>query len=529
MIGRSSPSSSPSSRAAASSLSVETVSSSVAHNGNAGGGTENVKKSTGGNAAWKKPVESEQEKVPVVMGASSWPALSNSSKKVALQQDRLLKCSAEPSITSERVPSLDSPSESLNNSSMDLIENNQHVSSPGKNLSAISSSDSQATTVHGGSTSSNATTTTSSNSGPHSDHKKVGGVGPRSGPPRPSRPYHQHRAHHYNPRYPPNQRGKESFNHDGNNNHSTNNNSHYSNSKRNQNRFHEFNSNRPKHFHSPLHPGQQGLSNGPHQFLMPRPPPPPPYTPPINFPYYNPPLPPPGYIFPYNYVSEHPYIADNSWQFTAPPFMDVNHMIRGVPPSNLRPPLTTQALTPAINPPQASPTNSQPLPSRSNPQPQPPLVTPVQFINASEADLCRSLRSQIEYYFSDENLVKDAYLKGQMDDQGWVSVHLIAGFRRVKAMTEDVSLILKALEPSTRIEVQGNKIRRWIGVVQNAADGSVSTYSSNTTMLVKQLDNLVLDGGSTFDSSASHSRHFHGPGSGIDSTKGHAKEKPLTT
>ncbi|XP_068652881.1 la-related protein 1C-like [Aristolochia californica] len=527
MIGRSSPSASPSSSSsvATSSLSIETVSSSFADIGSSRGGTENVRKSNGGNVVWKKPVEGEKEKVPVVMGASSWPALSNSSKKISSQQDLLLKSAVQTAITPESVQCLDSVSESLNNSSSDLVENNQLVPSSGKNLSVVSSSEKQAKTVHGDSTTLNSATTTTSNSGPNSDHKKTGGVGPRLGPPRPSRPYHHHRAHHYNPRHPPQQRGKESFNYDSNNNHSSNNNNHYSNSKRNQNRFHEFNSNRSKHFHTPFYPPQQGSSNGPHQFLMSRPPPPPPYTPPINFSYYNPSLPPPGYIFPYNYVSEHPYIADNSWQFTPPPFMDVNHMIRGVPPGNLHPPLTTQSLTPTINPqPQASPTNPQPQPSPvssqlplCNPQSQPPLVIPpAQFVEASQPELCRSLRSQIEYYFSDENLVKDTYLKGQMDEQGWVSVHLIAGFRRVKAMTEDISLILKALEPSTHIEVQGDKIRRGSRVVQYAADGFVSSSLPTETMLVTQLDNLVLDEGSRMELLGTQSSE-------------HAKENPSAT
>ncbi|XP_068648026.1 la-related protein 1B-like [Aristolochia californica] len=542
MIGRSSPTSSPSSSSSrgASSLSVdETVSGSAAHNGSGGDGIESVRNSNGGNAVWKKPVEGEKEKVPVVMGASSWPALSNSFKKISTQQDCLLKCAAETAITPQSVPCLESASESLNNSSSDLVENNQHFPSSGKNLSTVSSSENQTTTVYGDSTSSNSATITTSNSGPISDQKKTGGVGPHSGPPRPSRPYHHHRAHHYNPRYPPHQRGKESFNHDSNNNHSTNNNNHYSTNKRNQNRFHEFNSNRLKHFHPPFHPPLQGLSNGPHQFLMPRPPPPPPYTP-INFPYYNAPLPPPGYIFPYNYVSEHPYVADNSWQFTLPPFMDMNHMIRGVPPSNLRPPLTTQAVTPTINPqPQTSPTNPQPQPQPvssepplSNPQSQPPLVIPPgQFVAASQAELCRILRSQIEYYFSDENLVKDTYLKGQMNEQGWVSVHLIAGFRRVKAMTEDISLILKALELSTRIEVQDDKIRRSSGVAQNAADGSVNSSLPTETMLVTQLDNLVLDGGFRLESLATQSQLSDSlVGHDIDSNSSeHAKEKPSAT
>ncbi|KAK8944067.1 hypothetical protein KSP40_PGU015513 [Platanthera guangdongensis] len=42
-----------------------------------------------------------------------------------------------------------------------------------------------------------------------------------------------------------------------------------------------------------------------------------------------------------------------------------------------------------------------------------------------------ALLKQIEYYFSVENLCKDEYLRKNMDEHGWVSIFLIADFRRV--------------------------------------------------------------------------------------------------
>jgi la-related protein 1 len=41
------------------------------------------------------------------------------------------------------------------------------------------------------------------------------------------------------------------------------------------------------------------------------------------------------------------------------------------------------------------------------------------------------LLKQIEYYFSDDNLCKDIFLRRHMDDQGWVPLPLIAGFNQV--------------------------------------------------------------------------------------------------
>ncbi|KAK1305456.1 hypothetical protein QJS10_CPB11g02021 [Acorus calamus] len=74
-----------------------------------------------------------------------------------------------------------------------------------------------------------------------------------------------------------------------------------------------------------------------------------------------------------------------------------------------------------------------------------------------------SLTAQIDYYFSDENLIKDVYLKQHMDGQGWVPISLIAGFNRVKQMTTDIQIILNAVRASTIVEVKDGKIRRRAG------------------------------------------------------------------
>ncbi|XP_043691969.1 la-related protein 1A-like [Telopea speciosissima] len=82
-------------------------------------------------------------------------------------------------------------------------------------------------------------------------------------------------------------------------------------------------------------------------------------------------------------------------------------------------------------------------------------------IPAPEALALRTnIVKQIEYYFSDVNLQKDAYLLSLMDDQGWVSISKISDFNRVKKMTSNIPFILDALRSSSSIEVQGDKIRK---------------------------------------------------------------------
>ncbi|XP_071929997.1 la-related protein 1A-like [Coffea arabica] len=86
--------------------------------------------------------------------------------------------------------------------------------------------------------------------------------------------------------------------------------------------------------------------------------------------------------------------------------------------------------------------------------PGPPMVP------SATVSLRGSIVKQIEYYFSDENLQNDHYLLSLMDDHGWVPISIIADFKRVKKMSTDISFILDALQASTTIEIQGDKVRR---------------------------------------------------------------------
>lgn len=49
--------------------------------------------------------------------------------------------------------------------------------------------------------------------------------------------------------------------------------------------------------------------------------------------------------------------------------------------------------------------------------------------------------SQMEYYFSIDNLCKDLYLRKNMDSQGWVLLNVVAGFKRIRQLAgEDQTL-----------------------------------------------------------------------------------------
>ncbi|KAJ1972204.1 hypothetical protein H4R35_004804 [Dimargaris xerosporica] len=67
------------------------------------------------------------------------------------------------------------------------------------------------------------------------------------------------------------------------------------------------------------------------------------------------------------------------------------------------------------------------------------------------ATLKDRIRQQVEYYFSPDNLVHDAYLCSQMDPQGNVPIIIVAAFKKLRALTPDVSLIVDAMKESTTV------------------------------------------------------------------------------
>lgn len=132
-----------------------------------------------------------------------------------------------------------------------------------------------------------------------------------------------------------------------------------------------------------------------------------------------------------------------------------------------------------------------------------------------DPNLPPSLVNQIEYYFSDANLVKDDFLRLQMDEEGWVPMQLIANFPRVKSLTEKVQsdiiqFISYCLRASTFVEVQDEKVRRrdgwrkWTRTSgQLAADsGSSTPVASTDGGLTASLQNVSENESTTNISSA---------------------------
>ncbi|KAM9369042.1 uncharacterized protein LRP34_010761 [Phaethornis superciliosus] len=88
-----------------------------------------------------------------------------------------------------------------------------------------------------------------------------------------------------------------------------------------------------------------------------------------------------------------------------------------------------------------------------------------------DPQLVRRIIAQVEFYLSDENLAKDAFLLKhvQKNKMGFVSIKLLTSFKKVKYLTRDWRLTLYALRFSELLEVneEGTKVRRRIPIPES--------------------------------------------------------------
>ncbi|KFB43953.1 AGAP005345-PA-like protein [Anopheles sinensis] len=80
-------------------------------------------------------------------------------------------------------------------------------------------------------------------------------------------------------------------------------------------------------------------------------------------------------------------------------------------------------------------------------------------------EACEKIVEQVEFYFSNENILKDAFLLKHVrrNKEGFVSLKLVSSFKRVRQLTKDWRVVGYAIKrKSTKIEVNdlGTKIRR---------------------------------------------------------------------
>ncbi|XP_067003992.1 la-related protein 6 [Anabrus simplex] len=88
---------------------------------------------------------------------------------------------------------------------------------------------------------------------------------------------------------------------------------------------------------------------------------------------------------------------------------------------------------------------------------EPPFVPP-------DDELADRIVSQVEFYFSDVNITKDAFLLKHVkrNKEGYVSLKLISSFKRVKHLAKDWRVVAHALLRSSKLQINeaGTKLRR---------------------------------------------------------------------
>ena len=81
-----------------------------------------------------------------------------------------------------------------------------------------------------------------------------------------------------------------------------------------------------------------------------------------------------------------------------------------------------------------------------------------------EPELSERIMKQVEWYFSDENLLKDSFLMKHINrnKQGYVSLKLVASLRKVKTLTKDWQAVLVSVRDSSLLALndEETKIRR---------------------------------------------------------------------
>jgi la-related protein 1 len=123
-------------------------------------------------------------------------------------------------------------------------------------------------------------------------------------------------------------------------------------------------------------------------------------------------------------------------------------------------------------------------------------LQPMYFRNF-DAILYNKILTQVEYYFSADNLSRDEHLRDQMNDEGWVPVRVIAAFRRLAELTNNIQTILEALRSSEVVEIQGETLRRrgdWDKYLlpREPSRSGPAAGASNNASLVSQIESMTL-------------------------------------
>lgn len=74
-------------------------------------------------------------------------------------------------------------------------------------------------------------------------------------------------------------------------------------------------------------------------------------------------------------------------------------------------------------------------------------------------EVLASIRQQVEYYFSAENLSRDQQLVSELDSDNWILMSRLLSFPRLRDLTSSVNVLIEAMKESSLVEVDVTKGR----------------------------------------------------------------------
>lgn len=92
------------------------------------------------------------------------------------------------------------------------------------------------------------------------------------------------------------------------------------------------------------------------------------------------------------------------------------------------------------------------------------------------------IKTQLEYYFSVENLCRDIYLRLNMNTEGWIDLSFIAGFNRVKILTVDQDLLADVLVNECAALIEFNPETRQL---RKREDWALWVYPEDVKVVMK--------------------------------------------
>lgn len=92
------------------------------------------------------------------------------------------------------------------------------------------------------------------------------------------------------------------------------------------------------------------------------------------------------------------------------------------------------------------------------------IINGVTFFPQTFSDATRKnfLKRQMEYYFSDSNLVSDVYLRLKMDNLGFVPLNIFLNFPRIMDLTRDINILADAVEESNKLELSYHNYQLYV-------------------------------------------------------------------